>query len=72
MEEDDFDPIDFKYDVQYCNQVIKSFDDRREAIQYVGDFFDGVDDDRRENSIYVYCGDYVKIYAGFRLAKDLK
>ena len=64
--------IDWRYDVHYCNQIIKTFDDRREAIQYVDEFFDGVDDDRREDSIYIYCGDYVKLYAGFRLAQDLK
>ena len=58
--------IDFKYNVHYCNQIIKTFDDRREAIQYVDDFFSGVDDDRREDNIYIYCGDYVKIYAAFR------
>ena len=58
--------MEWKYDVHYCNQIIKTFDDRREAIQYVDDFFGGVDDDRRENNIYIYCGEYVQIYAHFR------
>ena len=43
--------IEWRYDVHYCNQVIKSFDDRREAIRYVDEFFGGVDDDRREDTI---------------------
>ncbi len=59
--------MDWKYDVHYCNQVIKTFDDRREAIQYVDDFFGGTDDDRREDVIFIYCGDYVMIYQHCRL-----
>lgn len=34
--------------------MIKSFDDRREALQYADDFFDSVDDDRRSNNVYVF------------------
>lgn len=58
--------MDWKYDVIYCDQIIKTFNDRREAIQYVDDFFGGVDDDRRSDNIYVYCGEFVKLYSGFR------
>ena len=59
--------LEWRYDVHYCNQVIKSFDDRREAIRYVDEFFGGVDDDRREDTIDILCGDYVKIYSACRL-----
>jgi len=64
---DEHERIEFIYDVHYCNHIIKSFDDRREAIRYVDEFFGGVDDDRREDNIFIYCGEYVMIYQHCRL-----
>lgn len=62
---EDRESIGIQYDVHYCNQIIQTFDDRREAIQYVNDFFGGVDDDRRDDNIYILQGEYMK-YACFR------
>lgn len=42
------------YEIRYNTQMIKSFEDRREAHQYADEFFGSVDDDRRSNNIYVF------------------
>lgn len=42
------------YEIRYNTQMIKSFDDRREALQYADDFFDSVDDNRRSNNVFVF------------------
>jgi len=42
------------FEVRYNGDAIKMFDDRREAIQYVDDFFSGTDDDRRSDHIYIF------------------
>ena len=60
------DLFEFEYNIRYDSQTIKTFDNRLDAIEYVDDFFSGVDDDRQHNSIHIYVGQYTKIYSTYR------
>ena len=60
------DLFEFEFNIKYDDQIIKTFDNRIDAIKYVDDFFSGVDDDRQRNSIHIIVGEYTKIYSNYR------